>query len=113
MKHLNIPIPEDRIDELARAMSGITEPCPRHGDKCQKMLVVIDTCQFQLLKLLELIMHGETNIEIAEGRPTNIHHCIDVGDLRVRQDVKLGKDDVEKVGRLLSFVKRDGNALKT
>lgn len=70
MRTLNLQIPEPLTEQVAAAIAGLGDPCPRHGDKCHKILVALDSCQIELLRLIELTGHGQITIEVAEGRPT-------------------------------------------
>lgn len=103
MRQIQIPVPEEHLDQVAQALVGLSEQCPRH-DRCSKLLVVLDTCQWQLLQLIEMTGHGRVEIDVAEGRPCDIHHYVEVAGVQVRQDYRTTKDDLGKVRRLVNLL---------
>ena len=103
MRLIQIPVPEDHLDQVAQALVGLSEECPRHG-KRKKLLVVVDECQWQLLSLIELTGHGRVEIDVADGRPCDIHHYVEVAGVQVRQDYRTTKDDLGKVRRLVGLL---------
>lgn len=105
MRLIQIPVPEEHLDQVAQALAGIDDECPRHGKKA-RFLVVVDECQWQLLKLIELIEHGHVEIDVAEGRPNDINHHMDVvAGVSVCQSYRTSKDDIGKIARLVESLK--------
>lgn len=85
---VNIPIPVRHAEQVSRALEELERACPRHHDGERKLLVAIDECQWHLLEILKKAVHGDAQIEFAEGRPTV---------LLLRQSFKFGKDGLEKI----------------
>jgi hypothetical protein len=84
MRTLNLQIPETHLNQVADAIAGLGDPCPRHGDKCHKALVTLDACQLELLRLIELTGHGQITVTVTEGRPTDIHQHLNIGGTQIR-----------------------------
>lgn len=108
MKHINIPVPEERVEEVAAALNGLDSPCSRHGGKCCKLIVTLDECQWQLLQLVKLVGFGHIEMDVAEGRPTDLQHYLQIQGFSVEQNFRTPGDSLDRVRGLINIFGADG-----